>query len=141
MGLLAQASEPSHLTLYSGRPWLALRPRLLVGQPGCGNSHLAKRLGELDFCGISDSRTIEGMAHGRTVAQPCYRAIGMRQAKAANPLVLLEEANKSGGSERKGPPLAVLRRLFGARRSAKRLAREVELALAAVVPMIVRPVQ
>lgn len=104
------------LQLWAGRPWIAFRPLLLVGPPGSGKSHLARLIADkagtghavLDFAGISDSRTIEGTARGWTSAQPCFPAVAITQARTANPVVVLEEIDKAGGSARSGDPLSVI---------------------------------
>lgn len=101
--------------LWAGRPWLAFRPLLLVGPPGCGKSTLARVIAQasacphaaLDLGGVSDSRAIEGTARGWTNAQPCFAAVVMNQARSANPIVTLEEIDKAGGSSRNGDPKAV----------------------------------
>ena len=104
------------LQLWSGRPWISFRPMFLVGPPGSGKSHLAALLAGqigcghsvLDFAGISDSRTIEGTARGYTTSHPCFPAIVMHQHQTANPVLIVEEVDKAGGSKRNGDPLAVL---------------------------------
>ena len=102
--------------LWVGRPWLAFRPLLLVGPPGAGKSrfagHVARLAGagdvRVNMAGVSDSRLIEGTARGWTGAQPCLPAVAMAQARIANPVILLEEVDKAGGSARNGHPLQVL---------------------------------
>ena len=104
------------LQLWAGRPWIAFRPLLLVGPPGCGKSHLARLIAEragtghavLDLAGVSDNRTLEGTARGWTNAQPCLPAITINRTMTANPVICLEEIDKAGGSARNGDPLATL---------------------------------
>ena len=104
------------LQLWAGRPWVAFRPLLLVGPPGCGKSHLARLIAErsgagfavLDLAGVSDNRTLEGTARGWTTAQPCFPAITINRTATANPVICLEEIDKAGGSSRNGDPLATI---------------------------------
>ncbi len=102
--------------VWTGRPWLALRPLLLVGPPGAGKSRfaaeMARRSGvghlRVSLSGTSDARMLEGTARGFTGAQPCLPAVAMAQTRAANPVIILEEVDKAGGSARNGRPLQVL---------------------------------
>lgn len=104
------------LQLWAGRPWVAFRPLLLVGPPGCGKSHLARLIANsartggatLDLAGTSDNRTLEGTARGWTSAQPCFPAVVINRTATANPVICLEEIDKAGGSSRTGDPLATL---------------------------------
>lgn len=113
---IAAIERDLRLQLWTGRPWLAWRPLCLTGPPGTGKSHLAKLVGKLagtgamtlDLGGVSDARTLEGTARGWMQAQPCWPAIAMEQAGTANPVLLLEEIDKAGGSARNGSPHGVL---------------------------------
>lgn len=104
------------LQLWTGRPWVAFRPIVLVGPPGCGKSHLARLIASqagtgfatLDLAGTSDNRTLEGTARGWTTAQPCFPAITINRTATANPVICLEEIDKAGGSSRNGDPLATI---------------------------------
>lgn len=102
--------------LWAGRPWIAHRPLLLVGGPGAGKSHFARlvasfsRIGftMLSMAGVFDAASID--ATPRTFIQPlpCLPALAMHQAGTANPLVIVDELEKGGRSQRHGDPLAAL---------------------------------
>lgn len=102
--------------LWAGRPWVAWRPLCLVGPPGTGKSHLARLIGSatsagcrtLDLGGVSDSRALEGTARGWSNTQPCWPAVAMAQTRTANPVLVLEEVDKAGGSAQGGVPHATL---------------------------------
>lgn len=102
--------------LWAGRPWVAWRPLCLAGPPGTGKSHVARMIGSLagtgvrslDLGGVSDSRALEGTARGWSNTQPCWPAVAMAQTRTANPVLVLEEVDKAGGSAQSGVPHATL---------------------------------
>ncbi len=104
------------LQLWLGRPWIAFRPLLLVGPPGCGKSHLARMIAErsgvghsiLSLAGVADSTTVEGTPRGFTNTMPCFPALTMAQHGTANPIVVVEELDKAGVSARHGDPVTAL---------------------------------
>lgn len=108
--------EQLRIRLWAGQPWIAFRPLLLVGRPGCGKSHLARLIAQrsgtgfsvLDLGGTSDNRAIEGTARGWLSAQPCFAALAMSQSRTANPIVVLEEIDKTSPRSNAGDPLATL---------------------------------
>ena len=104
------------LQLWLGRPWIAFRPLLLVGPPGCGKSHLARMIAErsgvghsiLSLAGVADSTTVEGTPRGSTNTMPCFPALTMAQHGTVNPIVVVEELDKAGVSARHGDPVTAL---------------------------------
>lgn len=104
------------LQLWLGRPWIAFRPLLLVGPPGCGKSHLARMIAEragvghsiLSLAGVADATTVEGTPRGFTSTMPCFPALAMAQHGTANSIVVADEIDKAGTSARHGDPVAAL---------------------------------
>lgn len=102
-----------HLCLarrLSPSPVLHLPPLLLVGPPGIGKTRFARRLAELlgvpfawkGLAGSSDNRDLAGTSRGWSSAQPSWPVTQLVQLGVANPLLLLDEVDKAGGSERNG---------------------------------------
>ena len=86
-----------------GRTTVRLRPLLLVGEPGGGKSRFARRLGEV--LGVSVWRENASRADGAVFAgtdrrwysaEPCHPFLAVAAGKIANPLVLIDELEKSG---------------------------------------------
>lgn len=98
------------LQAVAGRPWLALRPTLVVGPPGIGKTHYAQRLAELggvpaallDVAGMTDNRLLEGTSRGWTNHQPCWPVTVINAARVANPLLVLDEIDKVSPSDHHG---------------------------------------
>jgi hypothetical protein len=93
-----------------GRPTFWLPPLLLVGEPGVGKSTFARRLAVLAEVphetliagGSSDSRSLSGTARGWGTAAPCFPLEVIRRTGVANPILVVEEIDRSGGSSRNG---------------------------------------
>ena len=86
-----------------GRTTIRLRPLLLVGDPGGGKSRFARRLGEV--LGVSVWREDASRADGAVFsgtdrrwysAEPCHPFLAVAAGRIANPLVLIDEIEKSG---------------------------------------------
>jgi len=98
----AEAVIDDVLTDLIGRTTIRLRPLLLVGDPGGGKSRFVRRLGEV--LGLTVWRTDASRADGSVFsgterrwhsAEPCHPLLAIARAKAANPLVLLDEIEKA----------------------------------------------
>lgn len=89
---------------------LRIRPLMLVGPPGVGKSRWVRRLaalvgapfGVVAAGGSSDSRSLAGTASGWSSAQPSYPAMLLATRKHANAMILVDEIDKAGGSDRNG---------------------------------------
>lgn len=103
------------LSLWTGRPWLALRPMLLIGPPGAGKTHLARRLGDLSGCGsavlsfagVSSNAELAGNPRGFRHQQPCFPAMTMLRTGTANPVIIIDEIEKAACGAN-GDPVATL---------------------------------
>ena len=103
------------MQLWAGRPWLSFRPLLLVGPPGAGKTHLARRIGELSGCGsailsfagVNSNAELAGNPRGFRHPQPNFAAMAMLRTQCANPLVIVDEVEKAASGEM-GDPVATL---------------------------------
>lgn len=85
-----------------GRITVHLGPLLFVGDPGGGKSRFARRLGELLGVNVwrTDASRADGAAFGGTdrrwsSAEPCHPFLAVAQGGIANPLILIDEVEKS----------------------------------------------
>jgi predicted RecB family nuclease len=101
---------------WAGRPWLQLRPLCLVGGPGVGKSRFAHRLATLagvgsaalDLGAMHDAAALVAVSRGWSNAKPCWPAQMMNTLGCANPVLILDELEKAGGSRRNGEPQQAL---------------------------------
>jgi len=86
------------------------RPMLMVGSPGIGKTRFIRRLSELagvpwrlvGLAGRADNRDICGTARGWNSACPGIPIRTIAEERIANPIILLDEIDKSGGSYHNG---------------------------------------
>ena len=98
--------------LALGRPWVRFEPMLFLGPPGVGKSWMARKLAEaldvpsavMELGSTSDDRTLSGTARGWSGAQPAWPLVVMASTKTANPMLVVDELDKAGGSDRSGRP-------------------------------------
>lgn len=89
---------------------LRLPPLLLVGPPGIGKTRFAARLATslglrsacLALAGGSDNRELSGTARGWSSTHASWPVEQLVQLRSANPLLIVDEIDKAGGSENNG---------------------------------------
>jgi len=87
-----------------------VRPTLLLGPPGIGKTRWTRRLSELlglpvrtlSLAGASDDRYLSGTARGWGSAQPGGVVSTIVETGSANPLIVADEVDKTGGSDKNG---------------------------------------
>lgn len=87
-------------------------PILLNGSPGIGKTRWAKRIAQLcdtnysfhSLSGIQSSMGIIGSERGWSEARPGFWAFAIKKTQTANPIVVLDEIDKSSIESRNGSP-------------------------------------
>lgn len=98
------------LGIAVGQGWVRFRPLLLLGAPGIGKTTFAQEVarvlgtgyGEIGAGGLADNRMMAGTARGWASATPGFPLLTIWQTKCANPVILVDEIDKAGGSDSNG---------------------------------------
>ncbi|HEY1722235.1 MAG TPA: AAA family ATPase [Magnetospirillaceae bacterium] len=114
--LVEELIEELLLRRAVGIPWLHFAPRLLVGPPGVGKTRFARRLAqlsgtgfrEINAAGSSDNRLLMGTARGWNSTQPALPLMTMRSSGTANPIIVVDEIDKTRAEGRNGDMRATL---------------------------------
>lgn len=85
-------------------------PLLLLGEPGVGKTAYMNRVAELSgvasrllaLAGQTDNRLFSGTARGWNTARPSLPIATISDSGIANPILLLDELDKAGGSDGNG---------------------------------------
>jgi hypothetical protein len=100
--------------LRDGEP-IRLRPTILVGEPGCGKTTMARRMmallglaAELYPCGGMGDSSIAGTARRWSSGEPSLPLALIRRHKICNPAIVLDEVEKAGTSRHNGNILDAL---------------------------------
>jgi len=89
---------------------LRIKPMLLIGPPGIGKTRFIKKLAAalgaawslLTAAGDADNRNFAGTARGYTSGQASWPVDQIRRHDRANPLLVVDEIEKAGGSDQNG---------------------------------------
>jgi hypothetical protein len=92
-----------------GRKYVHMRPTILVGPPGGGKTHFAKRLFEelkipyeLISCGGLSDSAIGGTPRRWSSGEPSLPIMAVRKYETAGPAIILDEIEKIGSSRHNG---------------------------------------
>jgi hypothetical protein len=97
------------LTDLAPLEFVRFRPTILVGEAGGGKSRLVRRMAEevgvylsRYDCSAAFDGAIGGTPRRWSTAEPCWPLNAVKGSMQANPLVMLDEIDKSGGSDHNG---------------------------------------
>lgn len=108
-GILAQLLDDMRTGFVWGRGHVQWRPTLLVGPPGSGKSHLARRLCQIlklphhqvSVAGMTESHLL-GVSRVWSGGHPSIMASTFKATKTANPAIILDELDKLAAAKTNG---------------------------------------
>ncbi len=110
----------------AGRDHVAMRPTVLAGLPGCGKTTFAMRFAELAClsweiypCAAVHDAKFAGTARGWSSGEPAFPTSLIVSSAIANPVVILDEIEKAGGTSWNGSLLEALLPMLEPRSAAK----------------------
>jgi len=97
-----------------------IAPLLILGDPGIGKTSYTLRFSQLvkvpfktlSFAGKSDNRDLAGTSRGWSTGHPSMPIALINEHKVANPIIMIDEVEKSGGSDHNGRVVDSLLNLF-----------------------------
>ncbi|PHS72136.1 MAG: hypothetical protein COB22_05385 [Cycloclasticus sp.] len=103
-----------------GKGSFFIPPLLILGAAGIGKTSYVKRLAELSgvphqilsLAGQNDNKYLQGTARGWSSGQPSMPVSLINDSKCANPIVMIDELDKAGGSDHNGRSVDSLLTLF-----------------------------
>jgi ATP-dependent Lon protease len=92
------------------------KPLLLDGPPGIGKTRWSRRVGEIvgvgwawqSMAGVQSSMSVIGSERGYLAARPSFAADALLESESANPIILLDEIDKTVSGQNGDPLLALL---------------------------------
>jgi hypothetical protein len=101
------AARATSMSLRRSMPFWKMQPTVVVGPPGMGKTRWLRRLTELvgigshsiSVAGIEYDMAIRGMERGWKNARPSFPVLGFDKCRLANPILLIDEVDKTAKPE------------------------------------------
>lgn len=98
------------ITRMGRRGYAYINPLLLIGDPGVGKTRYSQELAKLmglpmvycSVAGSTDAVLLKGTARGWATARPSLAVETIRRYNVANPMILVDEIDKTGSSNHNG---------------------------------------